>query len=348
MPSIQAQQLGDLVASTIRDLGEPNLTEIATDIQDHVAMSRLLKESNIKKYGSGTGLQWDVMVNHSGSFRNVGLYQRDQTNQVDVLVQAQADWRHCTTNWSMDDREIAMNRGQRRIVDLMKVRRLAAMISYAEGEEANFWRFPSATDDVTPLGLPYWVTKNATEGFNGGTPTGYTTVGNLSPSTYSRWNNWTFPYTLVTIDDFGLKLRTAMKKCVFKPPVDGIPTFNTGDKWGLYTTLSVQQSLENMVTAQNENVGNDLAYYDYNVYYRKAPVVWVPYLDPDTTGPIYGINWGVYKVAALLGRWMAQYTIPMVADQHNVTRNHIDWSRQFICYNRRACFVGSNGTTYPS
>ena len=84
-------------------------TEIATDLQDFVAMRTLLKKNRVQLQ-SGTGIQWDVMVNHSDAAANVGLYATDNVNVVDGMVQASSVWRNTTTNYAIDRRELAMNR----------------------------------------------------------------------------------------------------------------------------------------------------------------------------------------------------------------------------------------------
>src|SRR5436189_2019022 len=123
MPSINAENLGDLIQTTLKDLGEMRFTEIATDLQDHVAMRVLLKKER-QVLESGTGIQWDVMVNHSSSAANVGLFASDNVNVVDGMVQASTVWRNTTTNYAIERRELAMNRTPRRIVDLLKARRI--------------------------------------------------------------------------------------------------------------------------------------------------------------------------------------------------------------------------------
>ena len=50
MAVIQDENLGDLIATTLKDLGEMRFTEIATDLQDHVAMRVLLKKERIEHW----------------------------------------------------------------------------------------------------------------------------------------------------------------------------------------------------------------------------------------------------------------------------------------------------------
>lgn len=344
---IQAENLGDLVATTLKDLGDMKFTEIATDLQDHVAMRVLLKQNRVV-LESGTGIQWDVLIDHNRSASNVGLFASDNVNVVDGMVQASTVWRHTTSNYAIERRELAMNRTPRRIVDLLKARRIMAMIALAELMEGNFWDFPAATDTLTPLGVPYWVTKNATEGFNGGIPSGYSNVAGLSPTTYPRWNNWTYQYTAVSRDDFIRHARQGCTKTYFRPPVDGIPTFNTGDKYGFFTNYAVIGQLEEAVESQNENLGNDLASKDGQVIFRRVPVQYVPKLDADTTNPMYGLNWGVFKTYVLRGEWLRETNIPIAPGQHTVSQQHVDCSYNFICKDRRRNMVLATGTTYPT
>jgi hypothetical protein len=338
VPSLQADNLGDLIVTTLRDLGEMRFTEIATDLQDHVAMRVLLKKDRIM-LESGYGIQWDIMVTQSGAAQFVGLYASDNVNVKDVMIQANAPWRHMTTNYAIDRRELAMNRTPRRIVDLLKVRRIDAMISLAELLEAAFWGYPASTDSLTPYGVAYWIVKNATEGFNGGAQTGYTTVGNVNPTTYPRWQNWTYQYTSVSRDDLIRHWRQAAVKTYFRPPVDNIPTFNTGDKYGFYTNYSVIGQLEEAVESQNDNLGDDLASKDGQTLFRRVPVTYVPKLDADNTGPVYGINWGVFKTYLLRGEWLRETRVEITPGQHTVASVHIDNTLQWICRDRRKNFV---------
>ncbi len=346
-PVLTATQLNDLVNTTLRDLGKPRFTEIATDLQEHTAMKNLLRKNRVM-IQSGYGVQWDVMVTHAGSAQNVGLGASDNVNIPDTMVQATADWRNTTANYAIEGREISMNEEPSRIVDLIRSRRIAALISLAELMENNFWGPPVAlTDVLTPWGINTWVVKNATEGFNGGAPSGYTTIG-LNPTTYPRWNNWTAQYTAVSRDDLIRKWRKAATFTNFKPPVEGIPTFNTGDSYGFYTNYGVVGPLEEALESQNDNLGNDIASRDGMTIFRRVPVIWVPKLEADTTNPVYGINWGYLKTIILKGWWLRETHVPIYPGQHTLSAHFVDSTYQFITRNRRCHFVLATGTTYPS
>jgi hypothetical protein len=342
-----ATQLNDVVAMTQKNLGKPNFTEIASDLQKHTAMQSLLNKNRVV-LTSGYGVQWDVMVNHSGSASNVGLGASDNVQIVDTMVQASADWRNSTGNYAIIGQEIDFNREPARIVDLVRQRRIAAMIAVAELMEANFWGPPvAASDSTTPWGVNTWVVKNASEGFYGGAPSGYTSIG-LNPTTYPRWKNWTAQYTSVTKDDLIRKMRKAATFTNFTPPVANIPTFSTGNQYGFYSNYSVIGNLVEILESQNEDLGTDIAPMDGKPVFLRSPIEWVPKLEADTTNPIYGLNWGDFKTYVLSGWWGKETSVPVYPGQHTVSAQFMDWTYQWIMKNRRTSFVIATGTTYPS
>ncbi len=345
--ALLATQVGDLVQTTLRDLGRGRFTDISSPLQRHTAMKNLVRKNRIQ-FESGYGFQWDVMVGQTGAAVNIGLSASDNVNDVDVMTQATADWRHSTTNYAIEARVLDMNREPARIVSYVKAKRLACLISMAELMEANFWGPPvSITDALTPWGVNTWIVKNATQGFNGGVPSGYTTIG-LNPTTYPNWQNWTDQYTAVSMDDFIRKARKAATFTDFMPPVDGIPTFNTGDDYGFYTNYGVYGPLEEALQTQNDNLGPDVASQDGKVVFRRVPVTWVPKLEADTTNPFYGLNWGEFKTFILTGWWLRETHIPIYPGQHTISAHFMDCSYQFVTRNRRCHFVIATGTTYPS
>lgn len=347
MAVIQPENVADFVADTLKDLGKPKFTDISSTVQNHVAAKELLKKNNVV-LESGAGIQFNVLVNQSSAARNVALAESDNVSMVDGMVQASTTWRGTVTSYMIIGELMAMNREPARIVDYVKQQRIMAMIAYIELMESNFWGAPPATDSRTPFGLPYWVTKNATKGFNGGALSGYSNTAGLLNTTYAQWANYTFPFTNITRDDFIRNAREAATKTDFRPPTEGVPTPNTGDKYGWYTNYAVLQPLEEALESQNDNLGSDIASQDGKTMFRKAPVEWVPLLERDTTNPFYGLNWGWLKTYVLRGWWMKETNIPYTPGQHTVESHFMDSRYQFVSKNRRCHIVGSNGTTYPS
>jgi len=268
------------------------------------------------------------------------LYEPDSVNSTDGMATANAPWRHTTTNYAFDEREVMMNRTPARLVDLVKTKRVMSMGSLAKKMEINMWGKPTDSSDVkTPFGIKYWVVTNSTEGFNGGNPSGFSGgAGGLSSSTYSNWANWTANYTSVSETDLIRKWRKAATYTEFMPPVD-VPQYNTGNQYGFYTNYDVIYLLEEALKDQNESLGMDIASTDGRTLFRKTPVVWVPYLDDDSTDPVYGINWGVFKPVFLQGMYLKEKAPRQAPNQHNVYEVFVDLTYNFICYDRRQLFV---------
>lgn len=341
MATIQADDIGDLVTATLRDLGRLRFTEIASDLQEFVAMGQLLQRERVG-FGSGYGIQWTVMTDHSGAARNTGLFEVDNVNVGDVLQQANVPWRHCNTNYAIERRELAMNRSPARVVELLTVRRIDALISLAELMETNWWNDP-ADDGLTPFGIDYWIPKatSATEQFgNDPNPTNFAAgAASIDGSTFTRWAPYNVQYTNVTKDDLVRKWRRAATFTRFRPaPRTNAPTFNTGDRYGYYTNYNVIGPLEEALEAQNENLGNDIASKDGRLMFRQVPVTWVPQLENDSQDPVYGLNWGVMKPVFLRGEFMREMGPRIASNQHTVMQVHLDCTQNWIGRDRRRLF----------
>jgi hypothetical protein len=341
MPTLQADDLIDLVKTTQRDLGELKWTEIATDLQEHVALPNLLSTEKVA-FDSGYGIQWNLMTEFSGAARDTGLYAVDNVNVQDVMQTAYIPWRHVTSSYAIERREIAMNREPRRIVDLVKVRRADAMLGLAEHMERRFWQAPTAPNDDRLFGCGYWMVYNATKGFNGQNPTGFSDVAGLDSSTsaFSRWRNFTAQYTDVSANDLITKWREAAVKTNFKPLASmNQPSYSGADRYGYYTNYNVLGQLETILTTQNDNLGNDIAPKDGQVVFRRVPVTYVPYLDVATGDPIYGINWSVFQPVFLSGEYMRETGPETASNQHTVMNTFIDCTLNIRCTNRRRLFL---------
>lgn len=342
--ALQADSISDLITLTLKDLGRGNWTMLATDLQEYVILPQILKQERVI-FDGGYGHQFNIMTATSGAAANVGLFKVDTVNVNDVMTTGTAPWRHTTVNYAFDEREIKMNSGAAQIVNLIKVRRADGMTDLAKKMETNGWSKPvDSTNTTDPFGIPYWIVKNNTTGFNGGAPTGFTGgAAGVSSTTYTAWANYTAQYTNVTKADFVAKVRKALTFTNFKPPIE-VPQYNTGSRYMLATNYSVIGACETLAEQQNDNLGNDVASKDGQVMIRRTPLTWVPKLESDTTNPIYGINWGVFKVAFLQGEYLNETGPIMAPNQHRTRQVHVDLTYNFVCYDRRQNFVIATGT----
>lgn len=339
--------IGDLVNTTLRFLNKPNITEIATPLQKHTAMKNILQKKRIE-LASGYGIQWDVMVAETGAAAFVGLGASDNVNDTDVMTIATADWRNVTTNYAVIGQVLSMNMEPARIVNYVTIKRAAAMLSLIELAEAAVWGPPvTLTDNLTMWGINTWIVKNATQGFNGGAPPGFTTIG-LNPTTYPNWNNYTDIYTAVSQDDLVRRLRKAATFTEWEPPVDNLPLINNSNDYMFAANYGVIGPMEEILMSQNDNLGPDIAKYDGKVMFRRSPIQWIPKLEADTTNPVYGIPFGDIRTYILKGWWLKETHIENYPGQHTVSAHFMDATLQMVMTNRRTAFVIATAATYPS
>lgn len=335
--NLSADQILDLVTTTQKELGRMKWTDIATDLTEYEVLPKMLKKDKVL-FDGGTGITRNAMVTDSGAAKHVGLFGVDDVNVGDVMKTFTVPWRHTTTSYAFDRREEGMNSGASRLVDLIKVRRTDAMISLAKLLEQTFWGKPATSaDTTTPFGLDYWIVYNATEGFNGGNPTGFSDgCGGLDSATYTRWRNWTAQYAAITKADLITKMRKAHRRTDFKSPVD-IPDYRTGkgQSFRIYVNETTMASLEDLGEAQNENLGRDLASMDGTITFRKNPIVYVPYLDAKTANPVYMVNWNAFSIAFLKGEYLREEKPTKAANQHTVYNVFVDLTWNTVCVDRR-------------
>lgn len=342
MPVLQADDIADLILITLKDLGRLKFTLLAANLQEYVALPNLLRKERVG-FGSGFGVQFNVMKKDSGAAENTGLFAADNVNVGDVFAQATVPWRHTNTKFAFDRREISMNRSPARIVDLAKGRRVDGMVSLAKKMETNFWNDPPS-DGETPFGVPYWMPRNTSQGFNGGNPTNFSAgAGGLAVADVpnSAWDSYSDQYVSITTTDLLRKWRRAATKTGFMAPVK-VPDYNTGNRYGYYCNYDVLGELEELAVAQNDQLGRDLASTDGRTMFRQNPITYVPHLDSDapqaSEDPVYGINWGVFKIVFLRGEWLRETGPQQHGLQHNTLQVFIDLSYNFVCYDRRRCF----------
>ena len=373
--SISASDLGDLITTTQRELGELKYTDLSTDVQFYTALSRLFQESQVS-YEAGPSIQWNLMTSNSGAAHQTGLFAVDNINVSDVMATADIPWKHTTVNYAIERREIAMNRDPRRIVDLVKVRRNDAMISLTDHLEGQFWGKPANDASLDMNGVDYWISDNnnaaagataGTFGFNGGVPAGFTTVAGINPTDVPRWQNGLGYFNAADAsnpvgqltgnpsntsglpNDIGIArvMKEAYVKCDFKPiPKAPYPSYNgTPDKWGIYCNYETYSGLEVMASRLNDKiVSSDVASDAGAISFRGVPVTYVPKLDAVTVPKVYMLQWGAFRSVLLSGEYMKETGPDTAPNQHTVFTTHIDCTMNMQCVDRRrnAILIGNS------
>ena len=338
MPDLSDTGIADLATTTLGELGPPRFSQIAQDLQNYECMGKILKKDKVQ-FDGGKQIERRIMHTTSGAARMVGLHETDNVNIADTLATLTVPWRHTTTFMAWERREILENKGKAKIVSLMESKRADMMISLADLMEDEFWSKPDDSNDKLELfGVPYWIVKNSSTGFNGGDPSGFTSgAGGLDTATYPNWKNYTAQYAAVTKADLIKKMRTAYRKIQFKSPVNiNDLSLGNGANYRIYVNESLMADLEDLGEAQNENLGRDIASIDGGtITFRKNPIIWVPKLDEDTENPIYMIDWNKFRPFVLDGDYLRETDPEKAANQHNTWVVYVDLTWNVLCIDRR-------------
>jgi len=317
--------------------------DLQTDLQDFVAVRELWRTRK-KVFNGGDDWEWQAQIDHNHSARAVGLYETDGSAIMDTMIRGRVQPRHVNAHYTYELHEPSFQKGGVTIVDLVKTRYIAMMFSWYSKVEEFLWSKPATSADKrTPYGVTYWVIKNATEGFNGENPAGFTLGrGSIDSTVYGRWANWADDYTAVSKEELLRKMRKGHRQTKFRSPISHATPTLGAMRNGIYTTDSVIGLMEELVEQQNMNLGNDLASKDGRANFKSTPITWVPQLDIDTQNPVYMLDWNWFAIGVLAG-WENQMTKPyQVPDMHNVRRVDLDASFQMICTNLRRQAVFHN------
>jgi hypothetical protein len=294
--------------------------------QNLVKRGAFLDKKRVKTFEGGDDWEWEAQVDHNHSAQFVKMYQTDGSALVDTMIRGRVQPRHVNAHYDYDKREKAFQRGGVAIVNYIKTKYVGMMVSFYELLEEALWGTPTdSSDDTTPFGIRYWLLRNATEGFNGENPSGFSSGrGNIDSTTYTRWANWSNDYVDVSKEDLLASMRRGLRKTKFRSPVSHAVPKLSGMGNGIYTNDSVLGSMETLLEQQNMNLGNDLASKDGRAMVKGTSVTYVPYLDADAL------------MIGVLAGWQNNLTKPyQVSDKHLVSRVDLDGTLQMICTNLR-------------
>lgn len=332
--------------------------------------------NNGMQLSGGKYAEFPVVIKDSGQSEFTQLYAKKRYNQVDVIKKARADWARLTTHWMWERRETLENKDAQQIVDLMKIRRLTSQASMANDFEEACWQTVISEDDEfgSFRGIPYWVSKGASGGYNGKSTVdrdenAIAIVGNINPTTYERWANYTQSYTN-KIDDIiaGTIAKTLIDDCEsmlaamaivytmtnFQAPrtVDDLKAHNPLGNFTIYLDSKTKIVYDMCVRRHNigQAFGYDLGKFNGMSAFNGTPVERASQLDTYATAnitgvhPMYFINHNELKTMVLRGDNFFEHS-PMILPESggNVAVTNVDLSCQLMCKDRR-----SQGLCYAS
>lgn len=352
---IRTKDIEDMLTATYANEAKNNVVDISQELTEHIVMGYLMKAKGgvvIKK--GGVGVDQTLMITHGNASKFIGEYDEDTVNVIDLLKKMHVDFTILTNGVAHTQSELSDNRGKERILNIIRPRRRAMYLDVAEKMERVFFQEPNASDELTPWGLKYWFVKNATAGFNGGYPSGFTKIGNIDLTLVPNFKNYTAAYTAISKTDLILQMKRAHRATKFKAPVNdaGFRGDAMPKKRVYIANEDVMEGVENIAEGQNENLGNDMAPKvagagkmglrsdgDGNVLFKSNPFIYSELLDDDTSDPVYGIDMSTFHVLIKQGDNMKLSDFRVAPNQSRVFKAVLYHRYQTICDNRRNNFV---------
>jgi hypothetical protein len=312
---------------------------LQTDLTRFIALEHMWKKRK-KAFDGGDPWEFECQVDHNHSAEAVGLYQEDSSSVGDTMIKGVEHPRYINAHYIYDLREKAFQRGGVAIVDYVKSKYIAMMMSVYEYLEHVLWNKPEdSTDTLTPFGIPYWVTKSSstpTGGFTGSDPDGFTGGrAGINTADQARWANWSANYTSVSKTDLIRLMRSAARNINFVSPLSFSEPKLGSPNNGIYTNGTVVGLMEEVLEENNMNLGNDIAPKDGRTMFKGSPIVYAPKLDDDTSNPVYMLDWEWLAIGVQPG-WENRLSKPyMVPKMHNVRRVDWDATLNMVCTNLR-------------
>ena len=333
---IEVSDLKGIIQTTLSEYEKGSVVDIASDLTEYMFLDKLLPRH--KKSHRGKSFKWNLMTKIGENAKHTALFDKRNIDISDNIIQGEVPWRFTKTSYAFDLREEEINSGSaEQLVDLIDTRRQGAKAALAVLMEEAGWGKPTdSSDGLTPYGIEYYIVKNATEGFYGGAPSGFSDVAGISPTTYDKWRNYTGPYTNVTKDDLILSMKKSVLETGFKTPMQAPALDQSGiaNKYQIYMNKNTYLEFDKVGESQNDNLGRDVASMFGTLVFKNNPIIHVPYLDSDDENPVYMVNWNTFEIA-VLDNWMLRETITDAPTYSHVVIVEIDLAWNTICKNRR-------------
>lgn len=339
MPIYTTDENLDLTNFTLRTLNKNKISIMSLPYQNMPMWNLLFNGGNIKKQYSSHGYEERTDVKESNSAKHVGNYDEDVVARESTSSKITVPWVNSQTYMITNDREIAENSGsETRIIEYFKYLDMKQWQSLAILLEKAVWGKPTTSADTkTPYGFEYWFPRNASAGFNGGNPDGFSDVAGVDSEATGNeyWNNYTGTYSAFTRAALTTVLQTVHSKIQWELPV-GVPNYEQGTpQFKMYMNWATYNSIVGMAAEQNDTVGKDIDPFWKTAGFRGIGFTPVAYLDSDTTNPIYFLDMSTIHIGTLASMWLKRYPAMRDPKCHRNIISYIDCVWNIICNNRR-------------
>ena len=341
--------------NTTRPNIKVGFTDISQELHDYLIVPYLLtQKGGLKVQRGGLGIEETLMVNHGGRSRFIGELEEDTSMIIDHLRKMKLYFTLLNDSIAYSKVELLRNRGKNRENNVMLPKTRAMWLRVAETMEEAFFETPDADNSLRPWGLKYWIVKNATAGFNGGYPDGFTRIANINLTEVPQFKNYTDAYTAASKSDLITKMRRAHRRTKWKSPkkqsgFDG----DTSNRRIILCNEDTIEAFENIGEAQNENLGRDLSPMtaggsgawglkfmgDGEIVFKRNPIIYAEPLDDDTSDPVYGLDMNTFYAMTEEGDNMNLGEFKVAPTQHRAFAAQLDHAHQTLCSNRRNNWV---------
>lgn len=338
---ISLAQIQDWVSSTQREYGPPTFRQIAQLLTRFEIFSRWFREDKVI-IEEGNGIERQLMLEHDDTEIHTTDYAEDSVDFGDVMGKIQVDFVLAKVGWQFHYNEIASNRGGAMLFDLIDTRRSEQLLRIANGIERRGWSAPASSSDTSlPWGVEFWCVKNSTRGFTGGLPSGHSTLAGIDLDEHTNFKNWANTYSDVSRTDLIFKMREARMETDFVSPLEVggegdviMDTYRTYVNNETYLNLLMKQE------DQNDNLGPDIGRSNAGaLMFNGNPIVAVPYLNNDTSDPVYMLCHDVFKPIVQAGNFLRESEVIRSSKNSDVYVVFITLKYNYVCTDRRRLAV---------
>lgn len=344
MPDITSTQAADALRLAHEEYNKGKLVDVSLTYQNYPGLDMMEKFSKTAKSGSPK-VSWKINYAGNGNFRWTTDYEADQVNIPETLEDPEVEWTQFTLPMAYTVNEVAHNSGGdagNKILDLVETRVRQKSTELVENLEPAVWGKPVNSSDVKTLkGIQYWIVPNATGGFNGGLPTGFTSVATLVPATYDWWNNYTDTFGDFTRDEVITTIREAAYKANWRSQKflkGSLGDMDGARQMAWYAGWNTVESIRKTLEGRNSNLSEKEVDGD-SVMISGVTMTPTAYFDVAANVPqtsiIYGIDHGCLYFMYEAGRKNVASPPKEAPYNHNVIVSHFDSTLQLICTNRR-------------
>ncbi len=356
MPNVMVQDILDMLEATRVHTDKDTFVDISDDLQEYIVVPWLLTQrGGLMIQGGGVGFEKMLMVENGGFSNWVDEFAESVGTIIDHLKKMKVNYTLLNDSVSYTRSELLDNKGEDRLQNIIIPRNRAMRLRIAKTMERDFFGTPNAGDDLVPWGLKYWIVKNATTGFNGGYPAGFTRIGNINLTEVPNFKNYTAEYTAISKADLITQMRKAHRATNWKSPRTdkGVTGDAKPNRRLILTNEDVLEGMENIGEAQNENLGRDMAPMtagqngpmglmktgDGDITFKRNPIIHARLLDTDSTDPLYGLDMSTFRALTKKGDNMNMGQFEKHPTQKRVFTADIFHRHQTICDNRRNNWV---------